>query len=242
MELQPKEQGGRHVAWLLWLPLMAAVVCLPSWLEAQPSVEGSAAEEDRTEHDRAGGGASPGEPEATADSDAKQRAAREAFQEARAAYARGHFEAALRGFLRAHELAEEHARALLLLNIAQALDRLDREEEALSYYERYLRRMPEGPKAGVARGRVEVLRRRLAERKAEREAARERERRILAEAEARGEAKARQAPLWPWILAGGAVLVAGSVTAALLLGASSDRSVLPSALPPVDFRVEALRR
>ena len=197
----------------------------------------------RAQHDeRVEAPASP-EPEANGSAEARRDAARRAFQAGTESYKTGHFEEALRFFRKAYELAEGRARLLLLLNIAQTLDRLDREEEALEHYEWYLQRMPEGPKAGVARGRVEVLRRRIAAREAERRAQRERMLRLLAEAEARGKAqaaRAHRAPLWPWLLAGGAAVAAGSVVAVLLLS-GGDSKPLPVELPPVDFRVEALR-
>ncbi len=151
--------------------------------------------------------------------------ARQIFLRGREAYKRGHFAEALRAFRDAYRLAAPDRRVLMLLNIAQALDRLGREEEALDHYERYVAQAPEGPNIGVARGRIRVLRARMVRRARREEALRRRE-----EAARRREQAARQALMearrkperglsTTWILAGvgGALLVGGAVTAAILL-------------------------
>ncbi len=161
-----------------------------------------------------------------------EEAAREHFQAGRAAYVRGAFEEALRHFEAAYRKASPLRRVFMLVNIAQALDRLDREEEALRHYERYLALAPEGPLAPLARGRVRVLRERLRARReaAQREAARVERLRAEREAErARAERlnrvlreREKGAHWWPWAVAGGTALVAGAVLAVVMLSGDGE--------------------
>ncbi len=235
-------KGYGFVGLVWWLFVLAAGV--PP-LEAQPpagadaSPDGSGSGPTGTEADAA----DVGREAPRRDGRDLQQEARQLFLEGSAAYVEGDFETALQLFRKAYEKADVQARVVLLVNIAQTLDRLGREQEALEHYRRYLQLMPDGPKAGVARGRIEVIERRIAQREAERERARERERALLAEAAER-EAKARQegrAAVWPWLVVGGAVLAAGGVVAAVLLTGGGEEQGLPVGLPSVDFRVEAVR-
>ncbi len=178
--------------------------------------------------------------------------ARRRFQEGQQAYDDGDFETALRHFQAAYELADVRARVFLLLNIAQAYDRLDRTSEAISHYEQSLRLSPDGPGAGVARGRLHVLRRR-AKGASEEDGAGE-------EASSRQEAPPAAAdPLapappspsegaaqeehggswWPWAL-GGALAVGGILVAVVVLSGGEDDEPLPTG-GPVQFDLEALR-
>ncbi len=226
--------------------------------------------------------------------DAEQQGAEALGQQARAlflrgreAYFRGDFEAALKQFRAAYELAEGRPRVFMLVNIAEALDRLGRENEALRYYEQYLELAPDGPNAGMARSRVRVLRQRRSgsptqasprrdrsapasepaagegegapRGSAERGGSATRPRPEPGEATGQDEAgePARPEPLapapgdatsktsggspWPWVDAGGALLVAGAVVAVVLLSGE------PAPVPPefagvtVGWDVETLR-
>ncbi len=96
-----------------------------------PALDASASEEQRTRQ-------------------ALEQEARRLFDEGREAYERGAFEQALRLFEKARDLAEPRARVFLEFNIAQTLDRLGRDEEALRRYEAYLKEAPDGPRAGAS--------------------------------------------------------------------------------------------
>ncbi len=177
----------------------------------------------------------PGTPEqASQDAEQLQQQARERFLQGKAAYQQGDFELALEHFQAAYRLADLRARVFLLVNMAQALDRLDRAQEALRYYEQYLQLAPEGPNAGVVRGRVRVLRQRLAAR--EQEAAHASARQQEAEGtSARGlegaphEARDEQGGAWwPWAVGAGVALVAGAVVAGVLLGGGAEQPSVPA--------------
>ncbi len=179
--------------------------------------------------------------EAAAASSREERArrARAAFEQGRRAYDAGEFERALALFLKSYDLASPAQRIYLALNLAQTYDRLDRDREALRYYERYLEFAPDGPKAGLARGRVRVLRARLQAADAVSDAPEPEGRAEAARgAEPSGDSRAgseRAGPLepmppadapkagdsggawWPWAVGGGALLVGGAVLAAVLL-------------------------
>ena len=94
-------------------------------------------------------------------------AARLTFESAREAYAAGDYETALRRFQQAYELS---GRPGLLYNIAQALDRLRRDEETVEYLRRYLREAPDARNRDEVEARIAVLDRAIAEQRA-REAA-----------------------------------------------------------------------
>ncbi len=157
--------------------------------------------------------------------------ARQAFEAGREAYDAGEFQRALDAFQEAYRYADPGARVLLLFNIAQALDRLDRRAEAISYYEHYLTAMPNGPHAGQARGRLRILKARstISEDAAH----------PLSEPPPRSEpAEGKGGPPWLVIGIGSAVLLAGGAVLAVLLTGSGSP---PGPSVPVDFEREALR-
>ena len=119
----------------------------------------------------------------TSDEAELDAAARVLFNRGTDAYEVGNFEDALSHFERAYELSQ---RDLLLYNIAISHDRLNHQEQAADYYERFVTALPDAGNAPVARSRAEILRRDLAARAqadAEREAA------AAAAAEAQAEAQ-----------------------------------------------------
>lgn len=102
--------------------------------------------------------------DAAADAEARAR-----FEAGRAAMAAGRIEDALTDFRRAYELSH---RPELLYNVAIAADRLRRDEEALSAFERYLAEMPPDVENRAAvESRIAVLRETIAEEEAEEAAA-----------------------------------------------------------------------
>ncbi|MCX7807199.1 MAG: tetratricopeptide repeat protein, partial [Deltaproteobacteria bacterium] len=72
--------------------------------------------------------------------EAKDQEARALFQAGQVAFEDGRFEDALQYFRRSYELS---GRPALLYNIGLAADRLRRDEEALSAFERYLAEVPD---------------------------------------------------------------------------------------------------
>jgi len=99
------------------------------------------------------------------DADAAPSAARDAearglFEAGRAAFADGRFEDARDYFRRAHALSGRDA---LLYNIGSTEDRLRNDAAALEAFEAYLAAAPDAENASEVRGRIEVLRRTLAE-------------------------------------------------------------------------------
>ena len=96
--------------------------------------------------------------EATSATDAE---ARGLFEAGRAAFADGRFEDARDYFARSYELSR---RPQLLYNLGTAEDRLRHDEAALASFEGYLAALPEAENASEVRGRIEVLRRAIAER------------------------------------------------------------------------------
>jgi tetratricopeptide (TPR) repeat protein len=85
------------------------------------------------------------------------------FEAGAAAYEVGDFEVALGHFRRGYELTPSPA---FLYNIATALDRLRRDEEALSAYEEYAERFPDAEDHANVVARVRILREALARREA----------------------------------------------------------------------------
>lgn len=82
-------------------------------------------------------------------------AARSLFEAGRAAYEEGRYEDALVSFRRAHEVS---GRPALLFNVAQSLDRLRRDREAIEVFERYLATEPPPERRRVIEARLEILR------------------------------------------------------------------------------------
>ncbi len=230
---------------------------------------GPPARAQRAETSDASGRASPRAAAAGEASNELEAEARRRFEQGRTAYEAGDFEAALRHFQAAYERADVQARVFLLFNLAQVYDRLDRAAEAADYYEQYLRLASEGPNAGIARGRLRVLRRRVAARQeagATRHAAEASQgaasggedadgRRLGARETstsarggplapspgATGRGQRSTSPWWPWAL-GGALAVGVGVAAVVLFtsgGSSAGGDVETGG--PVRFELEALR-
>jgi len=92
---------------------------------------------------------------------ASDEEARALFEAGRVAYANGRYEKALGHFQQAYDLSK---RAPLLYNIANTLDRLRRDEEALRNFEEFVQREPNSQYAPAARERITFLREALAAR------------------------------------------------------------------------------
>ena len=90
-------------------------------------------------------------------------AGREYFERAREAFEDADYESALVYFRHAYRLSR---RGELQYNIGVTADRLQREEEALEAFQRYLEETDEPTRAAEARERIGVLERSIAERKA----------------------------------------------------------------------------
>jgi tetratricopeptide (TPR) repeat protein len=86
--------------------------------------------------------------------------ARGLFEQGAAAYAAGHYEAALGFFEESYALSQ---RPTLLFNIGTSADRLRQNEIALENYEAYLAALPEAVNRGEVSSRVLVLREELAQ-------------------------------------------------------------------------------
>lgn len=152
--------------------------------------------------------------------------ARQHFEEGRAAYEDGRFEAALEHFQEAHRLTDD---ADLLYNVGATADRLRRDDLALVAYRGYLAARPGSTDREQVEGRIRILEERLA---AEAEA---REREEAERAQRDAEARTLRAQLAesedvgpaPWILVGsGAALVVGGV--ALLVVSAVDAACVTS--------------
>jgi len=156
--------------------------------------------------------------------------ARRMFEAGREAYGAGAFEAAFELFERAYALSP---RPQLLYNIGQSADRMRDDEAALTYFERYLEAVPEGPHAAAVRARVLTLREVLA---------RERE---LGEAIAASASPSPEedVPLrrkwWLWVTVVSVVGVAALATGLFLRDDDPDATVAPSDFGGV---IRALRR
>ncbi len=133
-----------------------------------------------------------------ADSALTDEEARGLFEAGRSAYTAGRFEDALEHFQRAFELSD---RPMLLFNIAQTLDRLRRDEEALSTFERFLELVPDAENHAQVESRMRILRETLA-----RGAAHE------------GDATPGRRRPFAWITAGSALVFAGLAAGFWILG------------------------
>lgn len=91
----------------------------------------------------------PGEPETRHEAEARRR-----FHAGATAVEEGDYEAALRHFTRAYELRPHPA---LLYNIANAADRLRRDELAAGFYRRYLEETPEAENRRFVEHRLELI-------------------------------------------------------------------------------------
>jgi tetratricopeptide (TPR) repeat protein len=100
--------------------------------------------------------------------DALDSAARAIFEDGRRAFEAGDFETALSRFQNAYDISH---RPLLLWNIATTLDRLRRDEEALTTFQQYLDAVPDAANRTEVMGRIRSLRESVDARAAEREAA-----------------------------------------------------------------------
>jgi len=96
----------------------------------------------------------PAAAQAQAQSESLDEAARLTFQEGREAFVSGDYERALGLFRQAYELSQ---RPGLLYNIAQTLDRLRRDAEALQALRDYLEAFPDAPNRAEVEARINVL-------------------------------------------------------------------------------------
>lgn len=155
--------------------------------------------------------------------------ARQAFEAGRNAYAEGNYEQALSHFQHSYELSHK---PVLLYNIGMALDRLRRDEEAISAYEQYLSEVPTAENRAVVEQRLTLLRESVAKSKASAQVV------PTPEQTARAAAGDEAAPLktpdqptpqpvyrkwWLWTSIG-AVVAAGIVTGVLLSRPKSTKS------------------
>lgn len=150
-------------------------------------------------------------PAASAASEDDARA-RGLFEQGAAAYASGHYEAALGFFEESYALS---GRATLLFNIGTSADRLRQNDKALENYEAYLAAVPRAENRGEVSSRVSVLREELAQQ--------ERLESSLANLEAEGEqerAMRRRRRIIGGVV-GAVLLIGGAVLVGVL--ASGDR-------------------
>lgn len=96
----------------------------------------------------------PAAVQAQAQNESLDEAARLTFQEGREAFVGGDYERALGLFRQAYELSQ---RPGLLYNIAQTLDRLRRDAEALQALRDYLEAYPDAPNRAEVEARINVL-------------------------------------------------------------------------------------
>jgi tetratricopeptide (TPR) repeat protein len=155
--------------------------------------------------------------------------ARELFVKGDAAYAEGRYEEALAAFQESYELS---GRALLLLSITNAYERLGRYAEAAASLEKYLA-SGKVKDRDTAQKRLANLKKRVEDQ--ERDVKQEEERRRREEEERRRREQGgpppppppppeKTTPILPWALigGGGVVLTTGVVFGVLALGARSD--------------------
>jgi tetratricopeptide (TPR) repeat protein len=184
------------------------------------------------------------EPDEVAEGEAAEAStddeARRIFELGLRAFEDGRFADAARYYTRAWELSQ---RAVLMYNIGVALERDDRPEDAVRWFERYLA-TDETVRRAEVEERLQILRARIAE----------------AEAEARARDRARAQPsdattaapaiapddaggpgALPWLVAGGGALIAAGGGVALLVAAGAAGTVedAPQGTPWVDLRDDA---
>jgi tetratricopeptide (TPR) repeat protein len=94
------------------------------------------------------------QPQQPQSSDQLDEAARLTFESARQAFVAGEYERALGLFRQAYQLSN---RPGLLYNIAQTLDRLRRDAEALEAFQQFLAAQPDTPNRGEVEARIRVL-------------------------------------------------------------------------------------
>lgn len=162
-------------------------------------------------------------------------AAREYFKAGRAAFEQADYESALIYFRHAYRAS---ARAKLQYNIGVTADRLQREREALEAFEQYLNDVEQPARDAEVRVRVRALRESLAKQEAALEGAPASFSARADESASRARRDAFQMPeykqlsdqptakkkKWPWIVAAAAVMVAGGVTAGVVLSQRSKAS------------------
>jgi len=165
----------------------------------------------------------------TADAASSDAVARGLFEAARASYAAGKYEDALKYFQQAYDLSQ---RAALLYNIGQAADRLNQDQRTIEAFRAYLERVPDAPNRSEVEGRLRSLERVVALEAAEAEQ-RQTE---TTTSDANTEAQSTAAPaaavapsddgpgILPWIVIGtsSAVLVGGVVLGLVGSGQISD--------------------
>ena len=139
-----------------------------------------------------------------------------AYEEGRAAFAAGDFPAALQRFERAYMLDNAPT---LIFNMARAAEEAGLAEKAVTYYELYLDRNPDGSDREEVERRVRVSRAML-----------ERERRAAPPPPPVGSSSAR--PALGWSLVG--VGVAGVAVGAVFIAGALDDADAASGLRPVD--------
>lgn len=101
------------------------------------------------------------EPAETASRDERDEEARNLFEAGRRAFTDGRFQEALQYITRAHELS---GRDVLLFNMASALDRMGRLEEARAQYLEYLEIVPDADNRSFVESRLAVVNELIAQR------------------------------------------------------------------------------
>lgn len=155
----------------------------------------------------------------TAEQDARDPAdaeARSLFEIGRTAFEQGRFDDAYGYFERSYEASGQPD---LLYNLGLLCERLGRDEEAVTWFERYLEARPDAPQAGDVRRRLEALRARIAA----------------------DEASAPSAAPWILLSAAGAVAIAGMIFAIVSGSAQSEVEDAPAGTFWVDVEGDADR-
>jgi tetratricopeptide (TPR) repeat protein len=172
---------------------------------------------------------------ATAQPTADDAAAREYFKAGRAAFGQADYESALVYFRHAYRTSR---RSALQYNIGVAADRLHREQEALEAFELYLEEADHPPREHEVRGRIEALRKSIAQEQVTRDSARIARPAIIGGTMSRDVDIGLQMPeynepidqptenkkKWPWIVAAAAVVVASGVTAGVVHSQRSNQN------------------
>ena len=146
-------------------PYPCSVLCLVTALIQLSLLQGASAQEPAQEPSEAenaeGVGVGASVQESVDAIDVDDERARGLYEQGAAAYAAGHYEAALGFFQESYALS---GRATLLFNIATSADRLRQNEVALENYEAYLAAIPRADNRAEVSSRVSVLREELAQR------------------------------------------------------------------------------